>query len=290
MKKIIEKNINQKLIGNSGSKLFIYFNKNYRIRKLSINKETSNRLENQFKKMVNFEKNNKYKSINIPKIFEYGFYKSNFYYDMQYINGENFSEFILRSDHKQINFLLKKILSFIKKCKIYSSKKYYDSNIVLNKINELEKKKIIKGNFNKKLFKKLKTFNWNRIPISQSHGDLSLENVLIKNDKIYFVDLSKNFVDSYYLDVSKFLFDLLSSWSFRNLYKNENNIKVISLKQNYIKFLFKYFHQYELNLIKMLTFLDFLRVLNYCKNTNHSKLLNFKLKKFYDNFNNPMLW
>lgn len=147
MKKIIEKNINQKLIGNSGSKLFIYFNKNYRIRKLSINKETSNRLENQFKKMVNFKKNNKYKSINIPKIFEYGFYKSNFYYDMQYINGENFSEFILRSDHKQINFLLKKILSFIKKCKIYSSKKYYDSNIVLNKINELEKKKNYKRKF-----------------------------------------------------------------------------------------------------------------------------------------------
>ena len=82
----------------------------------------------------------------------------------------------------------------------------------------------------------------------------------------------------------------MSSWSFRNLKENENNIKVISLKQNYIKFLLKYFHQYELNLIKMLTFLDFLRVLNYCKNTKHSKLLNFKLKKFYDNFNNPMLW
>lgn len=290
MKKISKKNINQKLIGNSGSKLLIYFNKNYRIRKLSINKTSSSRLENQYKKIINFKKNKNNKIINIPKIFECGFYKSNFYYDMQYINGENFSEFILRSDYKQINFLLKKILTYIRKCKKHSLNKYYDPVKVLNKINELEKSKIIKGSLNKKLFKKLKMFNWNKIPISQSHGDLSLENILIKDDRIFFVDLSQNFVESYYLDVSKFLFDLLSGWSFRNLKENENSIKVISTKQNYVKFLFKFFDKHELNLIKMLTFLDFLRVLNYCKNINHNKLLNTKLKKFYDNFNNPMLW
>ncbi len=278
------------MIGNSGSKLLIYFNKNYRIRKLSTNKETSNRLENQYKKIISFKKNQNNTLINVPKIFEFGFYKSNFYYDMEYINGENFSEFILRSDYRQIDFLIKKILTYIKKCKIYSLNKYYDSTEVLNKINQLEKKKIITGGFSKKLFKKLKKFNWSKIPISHSHGDLSLENILIKDERIFFVDLSQNFVESYYLDISKFLFDLMSGWSFRNLKENENSIKVISLKQNYIKFLLKYFDKYELNLIKMLTFLDFLRVLNYCKNINHKKLLNIKLKRFYDNFNNPLFW
>ena len=57
MKRISKKNINQKLIGNSGSKLLIYFNKKYIIRKLSINKDTSIRLENQYKKIINFKKN-----------------------------------------------------------------------------------------------------------------------------------------------------------------------------------------------------------------------------------------
>ncbi len=97
MKRISKKNINQKLIGNSGSKLLIYFNKKYIIRKLSINKDTSTRLENQYKKIINFKKN---KQIYVPEIYKSGYERFNFYYDMEYVNGENFPEFILRSNSK----------------------------------------------------------------------------------------------------------------------------------------------------------------------------------------------
>ena len=72
MKKISKKNINQKLIGNSGSKLLIYFDKKYIIRKLSINKDTSIRLENQYKKIINFKKN---KQIYVPEIYKSGYEK-----------------------------------------------------------------------------------------------------------------------------------------------------------------------------------------------------------------------
>ena len=114
MKRISKKNINQKLIGNSGSKLLIYFNKKYIIRKLSINKDTSTRLENQYKKIINFKKN---KQIYVPEIYKSGYERLNFYYDMEYVNGENFSEFILRSNSITINRLFKKILYLLQNVK-----------------------------------------------------------------------------------------------------------------------------------------------------------------------------
>lgn len=287
MKKISKKNINQKLIGNSGSKLLIYFDKKYIIRKLSINKDTSIRLENQYKKIINFKKN---KQIYVPEIYKSGYERLNFYYDMEYVNGENFSEFILRSNSITINRLFKKILVFIAECKKKSGGKFYDSNLILNKIKELEKSKTLKNKSYKNIFDKLKLFKWQKILLSQNHGDLSLENILVRNENIFFVDISKNFIESFYLDLSKLLFDLLSGWSFRNLHEYENRIQVISIKKNYLKFLHNNFDTYELNLIKMFTLLDFLRVLNYCKNIDHLKLLKTKLKIFYDHFNNPMLW
>ncbi len=287
MKRISKKNINQKLIGNSGSKLLIYFNKKYIIRKLSINKDTSTRLENQYKKIINFKKN---KQIYVPEIYKSGYERFNFYYDMEYVNGENFPEFILRSNSFIINRLFKKILVFIVECKKKSEDKFYDSNLILNKIKELEKSKTLKSKSYKHIFEKLKLFKWQNISLSQNHGDLSLENILVRNENIFFVDISKNFIESFYLDLSKLLFDLLSGWSFRNLNEYENRIQVISIKQNYLKFLHNNFDTNELNLIKMLTLLDFLRVLNYCKNIDHLKLLKTKLKIFYDHFNNPMLW
>ena len=35
---------------------------------------------------------------------------------------------------------------------------------------------------------------------------------------------------------------------------------------------------------------DFLRVINYTKNNNFLVLLKNKLRKLYDNFDNPLLW
>ena len=112
----------------------------------------------------------------------------------------------------KINRLFKKILLFISECKKKSEDKFYDSNLILNKIKELEKSKTLKSKSYKHIFDKLKLFKWQKISLSQNHGDLSLENILVRNENIFFVDISKNFIESFYLDLSKLLFDLLSGW------------------------------------------------------------------------------
>jgi len=117
MKNVLPHNISQKLIGNSGSNLLIFFDKVYKIRKLSKSNKTSLRLEQQYKKTLSIKKNKTFKLINIPEIYGHGYHKSNFYYDMQYINSENLSELILRNDYKSTNNLFQKVLAYIILCK-----------------------------------------------------------------------------------------------------------------------------------------------------------------------------
>ena len=78
--------------------------------------------------------------------------------------------------------------------------------------------------------------------------------------------------------------------SILNALKNGNNIEINFLKKFYIQFLNSNFTSDELDLIKMFTLLDFIRVLNYSKNIKHLKLLKIKIKHLYDNFNNSLLW
>ena len=127
----------------------------------------------------------------MPELYKSGYEKLNFYYDMEYVNGENFSEFILRSNSITINRLFKKILVFIAECKKKSEDKFYDSNLILNKIKELEKSKTLKNKSYKHIFEKLKLFKWQNISLSQNHGDLSLENILVRNENIFVINIKK---------------------------------------------------------------------------------------------------
>ena len=130
----------------------------------------------------------------------------------------------------------------------------------------------------------LKKTNWEYFPISENHGDLSLENILIdRKYKINFIDMNKNFLDSYLLDISKLIFDLNCEWS---LQKNQiKSIKTINhrFKYDYIKnYVLAYFKfmltKKEQYFIKRLLILDILRILPYIKNDYLQKKLINKLK------------
>ena len=50
---------------------------------------------------------------------------------------------------------------------------------------------------------------------SKCHGDMTLENIIIKNDKIYFIDFLDSFYDSWFLDIGTLLQDVQVMWSYR---------------------------------------------------------------------------
>lgn len=287
MANLKKKDISQKFAGNSGCELIIFSKKGYKVRKISNSKKTSERLVEQYQKIINFKK---FQNIIVPKIFNHGIINKKFYYDMEYFNSVNFSEMILKDSYQNSHKSLIKIFEYLTFCKKKALKKNFPKFIFEKKISELEKNIKNKDKPLIKVISSLKKFNWKNIPVSISHGDLTMENILVNKDDLIFIDLSKNFIDSYYLDLSKLLFDFICCWSFRFHNNGKSNIELDSLKNRYINFLLENFDQNEIKNIKMLTLIDFLRVINYTKNNNFLVLLKNKLRKLYDNFDNPLLW
>jgi len=230
-----------------------------------------------------------FKNISVPKIYSNNRSGKLFYYDMEYINGPTLSLYLMSQPISETKIIIDSLINFIFYCKKNSNLKYKQSKIFL-KIEDLQKNKIFSGIFFKKVFRILKKHSWNNIEKSNSHGDFSLENIIIKKNIVKFIDLSDNFVSSYKLDISKLIFDIISSWSFRNTSLKLDYLKIYSLKIYILKILSKKLSRNDIEDIKMLIILDFLRVLIYTKNKDEINLLSNKLKNFYDNINNPLRW
>ena len=274
------------LIGNSGCILNIFKDKIFKVRKRSTIILNSRRLYKQYLKILSFKN---FKNISVPKIYNYNKSAKLFYYDMEYINGTTLSLYLMSQPISDTKIIINSLLNFIFDCKKNSKLKYSNYQF-LSKIRSLQKNKVFKKKFFKKIFKTLKKHNWNNIEKSESHGDLSLENIIIKEKNIKFIDLSENFVSSYKLDISKLIFDIISSWSFRNTSLNLDYLKIYSLKIYLLKILSTKLSRNDIEDIKMLIILDFLRVTLYTKKGNEIQLLENKLKNFYDNINNPLRW
>lgn len=285
IKSLISLNENN-LTGNSGCILNIFKDKTFKVRKRSTIIFNSRRLYKQYLKISSFKN---FKNISVPKIYNYNKSAKLFYYDMEYINGPTLSLYLMSQPISETKVVIDNIIEFIFNCKKNSNSKYNQSKF-FDKIEDLQKNIIFKENFFKKIFKILKKHNWKNVEKSSSHGDLSLENIIIKNENIKFIDLSDNFISSYKLDISKIIFDVISSWSFRNTSLKSDDLKIYSLKMYLLKIFSKKLSSNDIEDIKMLIILDFLRVLIYTKDKDEINLLENKLKNFYDNINNPLRW
>jgi tRNA A-37 threonylcarbamoyl transferase component Bud32 len=276
----------EKLIGNSGCKLNVYKDKIFKVRKQSSSIRNSERLYKQYLKILSFKN---FKNISVPRVYNYNKPVKLFYYDMEYINGPTLSLYLMTQPISETKIIIDNLTDYIFSCRESSNLKYNQSKF-LNKIKDLQKHKSFKKKIFKKIFTVLKNHDWTTIEMSPSHGDLSLENIIIKKEIIKFIDLSDNFVSSYKLDISKIIFDIISSWSFRNASLKLDNLKIYSLKIYLLKNFSKKLSKSDIEDIKMLIILDFLRVLVYTKNSDEINLLENKLKNFYGNFDNPLRW
>lgn len=69
---------------------------------------------------------------------------------------------------------------------------------------------------------RLSACNWQGIPESPCHGDLTLENMLITTARtVAFIDCDQAWVSSYWLDFGKLFQDIEGHWCLRRLYASE---------------------------------------------------------------------
>ena len=258
------------LQGHSGCEvLLLRINDELVVRKISPSKEYNKRIDKQKIKQESF----KSCLFKAPTVYQIGEVNKRKYFDMQFVNGQTYSNFIEHSNQKSIMEIYKKIFDFVDK------NNYIDESIesaVLEKIERMD----IQHKHN--IYKDYcMDFDWSKINKSYCHGDLTFENIIVSNSEIYLIDFLDSFVDSKIIDYSKMLQDILLGWSWRDK-KSKPYIKLISMYEHMIDNI----KTHELEASKRMLVLNMLRILPYSTTNNTTETieqnLQFLKKEFID--------
>lgn len=179
------------------------------VRKTSSSIEYNERLQKQADKQNNYKND----CIKVPKVLKTGFDDNNlFYFDMEYIQGVTLSKYIESVEISEIKNLVKDIVDSI----IAISKESANcEEVFINKIQVLKQKLGNKNKIVNEAVSLLERHNWNKFTKTQCHGDLTLENIIVKNGQIYLIDFLDSFYDSWILDAATLMQDVQTMWSYR---------------------------------------------------------------------------
>jgi len=194
--------------GNSGCAVAVWRDEDgsFFVRKKSPSLAYNQRLINQQEKQFQFSASS---AVKKPKILSKGFEEDLFYFDMEYIKGVPFQSLFVENSVKESLSCLDKILSSFNKSE---EREHSEGAKIVNKILGLKKNS---NSFGRAIDYCL-DFDWGVIKKDECHGDLSFENIIIKDGDIYLIDFLDCFSSSSYLDLSKILKDLVFGWSWRN--------------------------------------------------------------------------
>lgn len=186
------------------------------VRKISKDKEYNDRLKEQSEKQAIFSGN----PIKAPKVLNTGMTEEGlFFFDMEYIRGITLAEYIKTMEIGKVKGLVENLVVSLvpaSKKKLNNEEKQKITDLFSKKLSSLRKILSKKNNdiINSAL-DLLEAHDWSRLTPSQCHGDLTLENIIVKNDKLYFIDFLDSFYDSWFLDVGTLLQDVQVMWSYR---------------------------------------------------------------------------
>lgn len=203
--------------GHSGCHIFLIEDDDgsVYVRKISKNESYNNRLKLQSEKQASFSGG----VIKAPKVYNQGYTEGGLYFfDMEYIQGITLSEYIKTVEIGKVKGLVETLVRSLvptKQDPTSKEQKKVISNIFFEKISELNKKLRGKNEIIDQSLKLLESHDWSKLTPSQCHGDMTLENIIIKNDSLYFIDFLDSFYDSWFLDVGTLLQDVQAMWSYR---------------------------------------------------------------------------
>ena len=248
----------KKLNGHSGCEVYLMREEHSFVRKISSDVEYNQRLVSQMNKQGAFRNS----TLKTPQIFNSGFMEDKFYFDMEYIRGSNFHEFVQKENISNVKSKFATVIDFIETNTDLNESVKKD---IQSKINNLQ----IDSQYDRYRDYCL-DFDWNKIYKSYCHGDLTFENLIISGDEIYVIDFLDSFVDTKIMDYAKIFQELYCFWSYRELDKNFN-IKYIILDQMIQLDNFK-----KQASLKLLT-LNLLRILPYA-NEHTTQFVDYQLK------------
>ena len=190
------------------------------VRKISCSKEYNARLENQA------EKQNRYhnKFLKAPVIYSMGETDEGlFYFDMEYIQGITLAEYMKTIEVGKVRNLAEMIASNLFEANHWgkSNEKAFSRKIasLKNALSSMDNRVINES------LQILENHSWVNFHVSPCHGDLTLENIMVKDHQLYLIDFLDSFYDCWLLDIGTLLQDVQTMWSYRN--QNEIDINTL---------------------------------------------------------------
>lgn len=210
--------------GHSGCKILLCEKNNNEVfvRKISSDENYNGRLKIQAGKQSDYNNPN----IKVPKVLETGYTEDGlFYFDMEYVQGITMSEYIKTIEIGKVRSICEAIVKNI--VSMDSDETEVDESIFINKIALLQNTLADHNNntINEAL-DMLKDHSWKRFIKTQCHGDLTLENIIIKDNQLYLIDFLDSFYDGWIMDISTIMQDVQTMWSYRRDDKTEINTKL----------------------------------------------------------------
>lgn len=202
------------LKGHSGCKIQLRQRKDGMlfVRKTSSSIDYNKRLEAQCRKQARY----KHPRIKAPKVYKSGYDDAGlFYFDMEYVKGVALSQYIKTIEAYRIKDFISGLVTDLLSSNTVPNN--YANSIFLNKIEDLRQKTSALGNATiNEAVEILAAYDWSAFEMANCHGDLTLENILVKGDQVYLIDFLDSFYDSIYIDLGKMLQDVVALWSFRH--------------------------------------------------------------------------
>jgi Phosphotransferase enzyme family len=193
--------------------------------------------------------------IRSPVVYGCGTENNLFFFTMEYIHGVSFSTFISRNTIREIDPHIEQLIAFLR-ANIGDATTDLGSRIS-------EKLSVISATSPIPIEPYLRyclAFDWSAIPIGYCHGDLTCENILVRDTQLYLIDFLDSFADTPYLDASKLLQDILVMWSWRF----DERRPVIKNMRMYAMLLAG-LESWEMEIVRRLLILNLLRFLPYAK-------------------------
>jgi aminoglycoside phosphotransferase (APT) family kinase protein len=212
------------LHGHSGASVVLHTSSSHSfVRKTAADASLNDRLLAQARKQRDLGRS----GIPFPRIFVSGLVETGHaFFDMAYVPGRTVADAVANAAPFDVNAVLsavEKMLWLFRACK---GAPIPDEQF-LGKIAAIERAGTERMADDPALSDAIRAcaarmagMAWDGIPQSPSHGDLTLENIMLGADRsIMFIDCDEAWISSYWLDIGKLFQDCFGHWCLRDLYR-----------------------------------------------------------------------
>ena len=255
--------------GHSGFKISLI--SDHIVRKASTTKDGSARLAKQAEKQKNFKNTSDFIT---PRVLQEGYENEFYYFDMELMNFTDFISYFQTSNKNKIDYVAKKIISFIESNIINSYIKPINVSLINGKLEEI-KKNVSELDYDaiNMILEKQEIV----IPTGISHGDFTFSNILFdaENREICLIDFLDDYIETPLNDIVKIRQDTKFKWSLLLYNKNFDLVKMNTILRYIDNKIDSHFSQYEFyrKFYPLFELVNLLRVVRYAKDPNIKEFL-----------------